>query len=290
MTNETQNIWIISDGKRGHLNQSLGLAEALQRRHPKTTLQILPLCSLWHTYKLALQTRQEQSIPSIIIAAGHATHISLLLLAKMMHVPSIVLMEPSLPLSWFELCIIPEHDSPPVRHNVVTSIGAINRIQHAKKEENTGLILIGGPSKYFGWDDDNLLTQIKTIIKSSIYHWRVTTSRRTPEKTVRKLQALTNIEVIPYNENESDANYLPSMLANTKICCVTEDSVSMIYEALTAGCQLKILTVPKQKNNPFAASIEQVQSQLLKSSSGSSVIPLAEADRCAEIVEQRFLQ
>ena len=147
-------IWIVTDGKLGHVNQSLGLVEALQRKTPNLTWQEVPIMKAWQAVRYAWKQKQKKSSPKFIVSTGHHTHFTLLILAKIMQVPAIVLMKPSLPLSWFDLCIIPEHDTPLARHNIIESIGPLNRMQPAKKDIESKLILVGGPSKHFDWSDE----------------------------------------------------------------------------------------------------------------------------------------
>ena len=286
MTNATH-IWIVSDGKPGHLNQSLGLAEALQRKIPNLIWQVVPIMSACQAAKYAWQHKKIQSLPKFILSTGHHTHITLLIFAKIMQVPAIVLMRPSLPVSWFDLCIIPQHDAPLARYNIIESIGPLNRMQPEKKEADSKLILIGGPSKHFAWDDQQMFTQVENIIQQDNGHWTIATSRRTPLKIVTSLHALANVTVVL--ASETDANWLPSMLAKTENCWVTQDSMSMIYEALTAGCSVKLLAVPYRHKNRLILGIEKLQVAGYLGAVDSSLMKLAEADRCAGIIQQRFL-
>ena len=286
MSNATH-IWIVNDGKPGHINQSLGLVEALQRKVPTLTWQEVPIMKAWQAVRYAWKQRQKKALPKFIVSAGHHTHFTLLILAKIMQVPAIVLMKPSLPLSWFDLCIIPEHDGPLARHNVIESIGPLNRMQPAQKEADSKLILVGGPSKHFDWSDERLFVQVENIIQQNNGHWTIATSRRTPLKTVVSLKALANVTVVL--ASEKNANWLPSMLAKTENCWVTQDSMSMIYEALTAGCNVKLLAVPYHHKNRLILGIEKLQVAGYLGALNDPVMKLAEADRCAEIIEQRFL-
>ena len=73
-------VWVIHDNKPGHLNQSLGLAEALARATPTTTYR-LPAQASWRAWLAALFKLAPNSNlpkPDLILAAGHATHFSLL--------------------------------------------------------------------------------------------------------------------------------------------------------------------------------------------------------------------
>jgi len=289
--NKAIHLWIVTDAKPGHVNQSLGLVEALHRRLPELSWQEIPVMSVWQTIRFALKQKQQKILrPNLIIGTGHRTHLTLLLLSKIMKVASLVLMKPSLPVSWFDLAIIPEHDSPSDRSNVIASKGALNRVQAGVKVENTGLFLIGGPSKHFGWDSQTLSATIKSIVQKSPLNWVLTTSRRTPEDTLKELESIENIEVVPCSK--TDANWLPTMLAKTKVCWVTEDSVSMIYEALTAGCKVGLIKTPHIKESRLTAGIKALeQSGYLVTSPEEKTkkVTLAEADRCAALVQQRFL-
>jgi hypothetical protein len=46
---------------------------------------------------------------------------------------------------------------------------------------------------------------------------------------------------------DTGPQWLPEQLAKTPLAWVTEDSVSMVYEALTAGCKTGILAVPGRR-------------------------------------------
>ena len=145
-------IWVLGDGKPGHQNQALGLAEAVARLRPCSIRQIslAGKRGLVGRLRAALQAAAGLPKPDLLIAAGHATHPALLWLAKKLRVPSIVLMRPSLPLRWFDLCIAPAHDfrHAPTAPNVLTTLGALNRVQANSTTASRcgGLLLVGGPS------------------------------------------------------------------------------------------------------------------------------------------------
>ncbi|MDT8371115.1 MAG: ELM1/GtrOC1 family putative glycosyltransferase [Gammaproteobacteria bacterium] len=283
-------IWIISDDKQGHVNQSLGLVEALSRQVLNLTWQIIPAMSLWHAIRFSCIHKNKNELPQLLISAGHKTHLSLLILSKLLNIPCITLMKPSLPISWFDLCIIPQHDSPPSKKNVISSVGPLNRLQVKEKIPNSALILIGGSSKHFGWDSKQIINQITQITEQSSKHWLLTTSRRTPNETLDKLRKLTNIEVVPSATTHGD--WLPSKLAQTEFCWVTQDSSSMIYEALTAGCKVNLLELPNKKTNRITQNLQQLRDTGYFNHSLSEKLPtrLAEADRCATLVLSRFLK
>jgi mitochondrial fission protein ELM1 len=155
-------------------------------------------------------------------------------------------MRPSLPLACFDLCIAPSHDFPkkPQRKNLILTRGAINRV-HVSPPQKTGrLILIGGPSKTHGWNDAAMLEMLAKLTATG--SWQLTDSRRTPEGFLEQIKKhLPNIEIFSCKETAPD--WLPGELGRAKEVWVSEDSVSMIYEALSSGARVGLLPVPRLK-------------------------------------------
>src|SRR5690606_13546058 len=125
-------IWLLGDGKPGHENQSAGLAEALARRVTCSIHRISLAGTRGILPRMRRAVAESRSLPrpDLIIGAGHATHPSLLWLAHRHGAFSVVMMRPSLPLSWFGLCLAPAHDFPaaPAAPGLVLTRGALNRV------------------------------------------------------------------------------------------------------------------------------------------------------------------
>lgn len=291
-------IWIISDGKPGHLNQSLGLAEALQRQIPDVHIETKDALSRAAALKMLCLSGADAK-PDLLIGAGHRTHMSLLAYKRATGAPAVLMMKPSLPMGWFDLCLIPKHDKPGERRNVVLTDGALNRMQPVTERESggKGMILIGGPSKHFGWDDQLVVDQLKAVVDRST-SWLLTTSRRTPESFLPLLEqaGLSNLELVPFDQ--TGPGWLGEHLPQAERCWVSGDSVSMVFESLTAGCAVGILELPPQASNritrglqlliddhkvtPFSRWQENPALPLPKS-------PFNEAERCATLVRERLL-
>ena len=302
MSDIVPDICIISDGKPGHLNQSLGLVEALLRTNASLTYKVCPPASCWHLLKLLIThlfTTPASSEVRLFVAAGHRTHMTLLVykwcFGRKTAAKAVVLMQPSLPLRWFDLCLIPEHDQPASMPNVIETWGALNRVQPGIKAKNSGLILIGGPSKHFDWDERQVINQLKLILEQKEEQkegidWILTTSRRTPESFLVSLSAAQlKINIVPCAQTGKD--WLPEQLAIAGTCWVTEDSVSMVYEALTAGCRVGLIELNSKTDSRIARGLARLRAsgrvRSLKQPGNPSekVLPaLAEARRCADLI------
>jgi len=215
-------------------------------------------------------------------------------------------MKPSLPLALFDLCLIPEHDRMPASDKVVTTRGVLNVIRPTQHhDEDSGLLLIGGPSAAHDWSDEQMLNQIVTITSSNrSIQWKLTTSRRTPESFASQLAfvlrctdgQITNLEVTPHEATTDQ--WVPQQLEQSAQVWVSEDSVSMVYEALTSGAAVGVLDVPEKRSGRVAAGMETlIQSGWAtrfgdwRPGSRLNRPPrqLDEARHCAEIVGQSFL-
>lgn len=243
-------VWAFTDGKAGHENQTRGLLAALANRTPLDIRWIkIPAYSSLLTNLMTKRFLPGAALPSpdFLIGAGHRTHLPMIAARRARGGRSIVLMKPSLPRVWFDLCVVPEHDNLSGA-NVLTTRGALNAMQPGAKQPHTGLILIGGPSRHHGWRESELLAQVEAIVvRDRSVRWTLTTSRRTPPSTTARLGRLDapNLTVVPVDV--TGPGWLSGQLAHATLAWVTEDSVSMVYEALTAGCATGILVVPARR-------------------------------------------
>lgn len=284
---EAINILVLSDGKAGHENQSLGLAEAMARQVPAEirTLRLDTGKNIISRVRLALGGKGRCADTDFVIAAGHATHLPLLAAARARAAKSIVLMKPGLPMRLFDWVIAPEHDFPGAASggNLILSKGALNRVVPGEGEKSGKLLLIGGPSKTHGCDEKELIGQIGRIASGGA--WQVADSRRTPAGFLDKLQdEVPGLEVFPHERTEP--GWLARKLANVEEVWVTEDSVSMVYEALTAGARVGVLDMPRLKSDArVVRGLEQLKAEGYFINKGQEPRGnLAEADRCAMIL------
>ena len=291
---------MIGDGKPGHENQSLGLADAIERIVPCELhrISLAEVRGRIARIRSAVQAGVSLPPPDLIISAGHATHVPLLLLSRKFKAPSVLLMRPSLPMQLFDLCITPEHDFKTgyQRKKLLLTRGALNRVPPPGVTNRTGrMILIGGPSKIHGWDGESLLSALEKITASG--DWQLTDSRRTPAGFTEEMRKrLPQVEIFPHEE--TGPTWLPEKLAAAEEVWVTEDSVSMVYEALSSGAKVGLLPVPRLKSGT------RVLQGLGKIIDGGFITRFAdweksrqlaappetlrEADRSAALIVQRF--
>lgn len=250
------NIYIVSDGKRGHLSQTQGLAEALTARARELNpdvphaYHVIDITGKTWLGKFFFKGKNiELPPPDLILCAGHGTHFAALSLAKHHRCYCIVCMKPSLPTGLFDLCIMPRHDLPEgcaTRSNVFLTVGAINSMHPTPEiEKRETLILVGGPSKEFAWDSEVVLTQLSTIARRSNAPMVLTTSRRTPADFAQDVvAACPSIRVEPVES--TGPTWVADHLATAREVWVTQDSVSMVYEALSSGAPVGILELQRK--------------------------------------------
>ncbi|WP_035613320.1 ELM1/GtrOC1 family putative glycosyltransferase [Haloferula sp. BvORR071] len=300
-------IQILSDGKPGHENQSIGLAQALGRLRPVkvSTLALGEVKGTITRFRTAWQESSSLHRPQLLIGAGHATHPALLALARRYNVPCVVLMKPTLPAALFDLCLIPEHDLSMAKlpENVIATRGALNRVPPpGEGERSGGVILLGGPSSNYGWDGPAVIDALKAIVSAKpASTWTATDSRRSPQGSLEALAAaVPGIACHPHTE--TGPAWVGEHLAKCTEAWVTEESVSMIYEALSSGARVGLLPVPplsaKKKGGRVARGIARLAAEgyVTRYSDWAPQFPLApspqilrEADRCAAIVLEKLL-
>ena len=249
-------VWRFLDGKIGHEKQSLALVNSLDL---EIKLLNIPITNLIITTFINIRKLTKFSRPDLIIGVGHRVHISILVAKFFFGGKSIVIMKPSIPVHWFDLCIIPKHDQYNGKGLVYRTNGALCDIKNKSKKKSTkGLILIGGLSKDFIWNEDSVVKQImQLVINNPKIKFELTTSRRTPIDFSLNLEILkTNLDNLSLNYKKNlkisfiknqNQNWVNNRMREAKFAWITEDSISMISESLTAGQLVGIIRLSKNK-------------------------------------------
>lgn len=241
-------VWLLSDGKAGHVNQLRGLGERLEtlrgarlvwvssRRHRATWWQALA----------GRPPRIDAPAPDLVIGAGSGTHPLLLACRGYRDAMTVVLMRPGFPSRWVDLKVIPEHDRPVARGDILATQGALTAVRPnpALITDRRALVLLGGQSPHFHWDSDAILDQLTTLLREyPDWRWTVTSSRRTPDALIERLANLGAPNLRFYHHDDTAVDWLSQQLRAHRVAWVSPDSVSMLYEALTAGLPTGILAL-----------------------------------------------
>ena len=258
-------VWRLLDGKPGHEHQSLGLVNAMQQRLAMQVVDIpVGRSGAGWLYLAAGVWPAGKSLPKpdLIVGAGHATHGHMLAAKRAYGGQTVCMMQPSLPAELFDVCLIPEHDQYRGFSSFIETRGVINHIQPAsaeKKDSNQVLIMIGGPSKHFHWDELGVIAQVYDLVRKHVdVNFILTTSRRTPASFVSAMQRvkLANLTIIPIADTHKD--WVQTTLATVSSAWVTEDSVSMVYEALTAQVAVGLISLAAKGKSRVSRGIEKL--------------------------------
>lgn len=244
-------IWRLLDGKPGHESQTLGLANAmvsLGDEHgvnvqvydiPVKRSDFGPVAWLMKRFPPG----HGAPAPDWIIAAGSSTHWALLCAKRAYGGKAVVLMKPSLPLCWFDWVIAPQHDGASGA-NVISTVGALNPMQPGIKKSGSVLVLVGGPSKHFDFDVDQVFQTLKELL-TKYPHARITDSRRTPK--ILGVYLSEDFSEQYQSWDKCPPGWMAKTLAEVERVWVTEDSVSMIYESLSSGCHVGLLSLDENQ-------------------------------------------
>ena len=296
----TLRVWRFVDGKLGHEKQTLGLTQALSDRMSVEVRDFdIRVPNTWGAeVKAKLQKRTcVHCEPDLIIGAGHATHWPMLMTRLFCGGRTVLLMSPSLPVRLFDLVFTPHHDRSRRADNVVETMGVIGPTRRTEKHANAGLVLLGGINRHFEWRDDEVFQQLERVIgANSELNWTICDSRRTPSSMHSLLNNLSEGVFTSWRDSASD--FLEERLAAATQVWVTADSVSMLYEALSAGASVGVIELPfkqPKRSNKLARGLLQLREsgQIHLSHEGPRMIVkteprTTESRRCADIVLERL--
>lgn len=241
--------------------------------------------------------------PDLVIGTGSHTHAAVVKMGKSYGAKKIICMSPPAGFGFlFDLCFVPEHDRLPPRPNFFLTIGPPNLANHLNcHDPHKGLILVGGTDpKSHHWTSAKIFNSIEMIIaKAPTIQWTISTSPRTPKDMEQLLLSrfkASDIALLPYSQTPK--YWLEEQYVQNKTVWVTADSMSMVYEALSAGCNVGLIPIEwKKGNNKFANSEKKLISEGYVTSYEQwlreTVAPnrgrvLNEAKRCAVEILRRW--
>lgn len=241
-------VLILSDGKPGHLNQSLAFARLLQldydlvdcrcrSRLAKAASYLLDRLGVRTPalFRVAPYGRQYKAV----VSAGSETYYANKVLAVRLKAKAVAIMLPSGYRLDFDLIVAQEHDRPPQRTNLLSlpvNLAAPSPqgvVEFVAGQESVGVI-IGGPSRHFELSYGQLQQQLESIF--SLFPGAdlvATTSRRTPPEVEELVANLPFRRSVLFSREP--VNPIPDFLAHCQTVFVTGDSTSMVSEAVSFG-------------------------------------------------------
>lgn len=287
-------IWRITDGRKGHEKQTQALVQGLNTLHCHTIEEyILPCGSVFNS-------AFELPNPDVIMGAGHGTHLPLLICKLLFGGKTVLLMKPSLPAVFFDVVFVPQHDSCTSLGNVHFTEGVLSPSIDNSPHPSCGVILLGGISRHFDWNTENIVRSVQEITRLSPEKtWTVCDSPRTPIDCLANIETSDNLVKKPWKD--TNETFLTELLATSCATWVTCDSVTMLYEALATRARVGVLMLSSNKAAPLPNKLlggirQLADSHRVHLSSYGYILdqadlrPLAdtEVQRCARIVMRQL--
>ena len=261
---------LLTEGMHGMISQVEGMAKALNTEYIHETVRLnfpwnlippklTPISNAILKNKIYLN---ENDNVDIIISCGRKSVVpSVILKKKNPKIFTIHIQDPKVSLSNFDVIVAPEHDGLN-GNNVYSSKGAIHYITKSEidktksylmkniNNEKVVSLILGGPNKYYKFDNDqliNIFNMIKSNFVSKWYSVIVIPSMRTPKDSIEL--AIREMETCGHVVKGIDKQAYLSAYALANYVVVTCDSTSMISEAATSGKPIFVAHMKPKKNN-----------------------------------------
>ena len=261
---------LLTEGMHGMISQVEGMAKALNAEYshkivrlsfPWTLIppKLTPISEI--VFKDKIYLTKNDNIDLVISCGRKSVIPSIYLKKKNPNLLTIHVQDPKVSLKNFDLIIAPENDNLK-GNNVYNSKGAIHyitesEINNAKSylknkinSEKVVSLILGGPNKYYNFDENQLLdifNQIKSNFISKGYKVIVIPSMRTPKSSIEL--ATKEMSRFGYVVNNVDKQAYLSAYALANYVIVTCDSTSMISEAATSGKPIYVAHMKPKKND-----------------------------------------
>ncbi len=258
---------LLTEGMHGMISQVEGLAKALDIEFIHEKIEINNFWKLipprfTPIRKFVFKNRINKDF-NIIISCGRKSVIPSIYLKKKYQnqIMNIHIQDPKVSLKNFDLIVAPEHDGL-LGKNVLQTKGAIhylrdneletnkNYLKSKVKKEKLVTLIVGGPNKYYNYNDeaiDKIFYKIKKNFINRGYQLIFIPSMRTPQYIIDKAKNFYDKNQIIITDVDKKA-YLSSLKLADYIV-VTCDSTSMISEAAITGKPIYLAQMPATKKN-----------------------------------------
>ena len=303
---------LLTEGMHGMISQVEGLAKALDLEfiHEKIEInnfwQLIPP-KLTPIKNFVFRNNIDNKF-DVIISCGRKSVIPSIFLKQKYgnKVMNIHIQDPKVSLHNFDFIVAPEHDGLEGK-NVLTSKGAIHYLRNNELEENVNYLkprlnkekivslIIGGPTKYYKYDDitiDDIFLKIKKNFISKNFQLILIPSMRTPKNIIEKAKDYFDNNQIIITDVDKKAYLSALQLADYIV--VTCDSTSMISEAAITGKPIYVAQMaPSRTNKRFKKFFELFKSlNIIKDLDNSlnawNYDKLNETDRISRYIKEKI--
>lgn len=266
-------ILIISDGKPGHLNQSIAFCKIKNISYDilevKYKMKIFKLLSyvldrferysdeLFKDYK-----KYNFDFYDAVVSTGSGTYYFNKFISKTHNLKSIALMLPkSYRYSDFDHIIAQKHDNPPEEENILTlplNLSYTTPKNIIRSEEKSIGIILGGENSTFTMDPENIRNVLNLIFKNyDGYLKYITTSRRT-SKQIEDLLSEYDFDYKLIYSDTPTVNPIPDFIKLCSELFITIDSTSMLSEArANSDANISIIELRSKKFDTKFHSLAQ---------------------------------
>ena len=303
-------VLILSDGKAGHVKQSQALAHMVRELGFETEIRtaevrfrtrasaaglaviarFLGAGAARACLRFFLDRRTYDDVMrdvfDVVISAGSALAAVNIAVAYENDAASIAIMKPGL-LSYgqLDLVVMPEHDRPPKKENVIIIAGSLNDVSAASMKRDYEMLfsrrpqaaqrsggpkiglLVGGNSRHYaigGPIAEVLVSELGRFQQETAASLLVTTSRRTPEPVVRMLReafaSREDCKLFVDAAMDNPPGTVGGILYASDILVVSGESISMVSEAV-AGAKPVVVFEPERltERNKVRRFLEKMQ-------------------------------
>ncbi len=258
-------VLILSDGRKGHLNQSVALAKHLGMEYQIEEIHFRCRWMKGLSYlldRMGIYTGKLFDAPlpegdfSMAVAAGSGTYYALKVLSSISGLRTVSMMYPRGYRPDFDVVFVQSHDA-----HAACGIEAIEipvnfsypeRQWLYKPKKRAIAVVIGGPNGRLAMP----VHLIRSAMDAVFDRYRdceiaLSTSPRTPAEIEELLDAYDFDYRVLYSKNP--VNPIPDFLYECETVFITEDSTSMISEAVSAGkCCVEVIVLESDGSSKFS--------------------------------------
>ncbi|MEZ7935155.1 MAG: ELM1/GtrOC1 family putative glycosyltransferase [Sulfurospirillum sp.] len=268
-------ILILSDGRMGHLNQSIAFAKHLDAEYEivpvhfrykacKLLSYVLDKCKIYTSKLFTLSTTIQSKHFDLIVCAGSRTYYAAKTLSKRLKLQSVTMMLPQSYRYDFDVIFAQSHDHPPMQTNIITLPANFSYVEpkglFTPKNKSIGVI-IGGNNAHFTMDKERIKHQLDSVFETyKGYEIAITTSPRTPKEIEELIESYPFAYSVIFSKNK--INPIADFLHHCEVVFITIDSTSMISEAISYGSScIEILPLSENKNNKFFTLAQNLENE-----------------------------